>query len=227
MPNRMSKSQKLFRYVWRINAIVILVAAVIITLGVGALLAEELWRAARRRQEPDVRLSIPDSNPRARLSLSHASLVRGTNVMRAELQGESDGGKFSSGYGKETRNILFIEPGNKKGRWLLPDNNHVITDSNDFTEQKNSDEKRVIATAIVVSPMQQSSDSADGKLVLFDATGKNVVEVADNVREIHITSTAGNELTILFERDKRLVFAAFDARSLAKLREQEIEVPGF
>jgi hypothetical protein len=54
-----------------------------------------------------------------------------------------------------------------------------------------------------------------------------VVELANNVEEIHITSTAGNELTILFERDNRLVLAAFDARTLAKLREQEIEVPGF
>jgi hypothetical protein len=223
----MSKAQKLFRYVWRINAVLILLAALLITLAVGFFLFQDLWRSAMRNRDADVRLSVPDSTRKARLSLSRASLVRGTNVMRAELQGESVGGKFSSSYGKETRNILFIEPGNKKGRWLLPDNDHIITDNNDFTEPKDSDEKRVIATAIVVRSADPRSDSTDGKLVLFDVTGRNVVELANNVKEIHITSAAGNELTILFERDNRLVFAAFDARTLAKLRELEIEVPGF
>jgi hypothetical protein len=222
----MSKSQKIFRYVWRINAILILLAALVITVTVGFFLLQDVWRSAMRRRDADVRLSVPDSSRNARLSLSRAALVPGTNVMRAELQGPSEGGKYSSDYGRETRNILFIEPGNKKGRWLLSDNNHFVTDSHDFTEEKN-DEKRVLATAIVVRPTQPSNDSAHGKLVLFEVTGKNVVEIANHVQEIHITSVAGFELNILFERDHRLVFAAFDARTLAKLREQEIEVPGF
>jgi hypothetical protein len=221
----MSKSQRLFRYVWRINGVLILLAAVIIILTVGGFLLQDLWRAARRRQDADVRLSMPDTRPNARLSLGRASLVRGTNVMRAELKGESGSGKYSSGYDSETRNILFIEPGNRKGRWLLPDNNHFIADSNDFTDEKNPDEKRVIATAALVVP-RDKPDNTGGRLILFDATGKNLVEIASDVREIHITSAGANELTILFERDNRLVLATFDPRTHAKLREQEVEVPG-
>ena len=64
-----------------------------------------------------------------------------------------------------------------------------------------------------------------GKLLLFAPPGKKVVEVANNVREMHLASLSGGELTILYERDRRLVLAAFDPESLAKRREQEIDVP--
>ncbi|SRR6266481_9223638 len=40
----MRRSQKLFRYLWRISAILILLAAGAITFGSGALLIGELWR---------------------------------------------------------------------------------------------------------------------------------------------------------------------------------------
>jgi hypothetical protein len=38
---RMIKSQKLFRYAWRVNAVLILVAAGTITVGAGAMLVSE------------------------------------------------------------------------------------------------------------------------------------------------------------------------------------------
>ena len=64
-----------------------------------------------------------------------------------------------------------------------------------------------------------------GKLLLFDPSGKKVVEVANDVRVIHLTSLSGGELTILYERNRRLVLAAFDPGSLAKRGEQEIDIP--
>ena len=49
--------------------------------------------------------------------------------------------------------------------------------------------------------------------------------MANNVRQIHLTSLVGGELTILFERNGRLVLAIFDPASLVKRGEQEIGVP--
>jgi hypothetical protein len=224
----MSKAQKFFRYLWRINAVLILLAAGAIGLLAGFFLLEEIGRTAFRHREPDKGIPVVASSRDERLSLSRVSLVEGTNVMRADLQMETQGGKFSSGssgYGTETRNILFIEPGEKTARWLLPDNDHVISDTSDFNEEKPRNDKRVIATAVLVRRAEETRESAEGRLLLFDAVGKKVVEVANNVREIHVTSINGGELTLLYERDRRLVSAAFDPRSLAKLREQEVEVP--
>ena len=64
-----------------------------------------------------------------------------------------------------------------------------------------------------------------GKLLLFDPSGRTIVEVANNVRNIHPTSLSGGDLTILYERNRRMVLAAFDPGSLAKRGEQEIDVP--
>ncbi|MCI0348035.1 MAG: hypothetical protein L0Z53_01295, partial [Acidobacteriales bacterium] len=149
----------------------------------------------------------------------------GTKILRAELQANSDSGKFSSGYGMETRNILFIELGEKAGRWLLPDNEHVITDTSDLTEEKPGDAKRLIATSALIGPAQERPGEINNKLVVFDPTGRKIVEVANNVKDIHFTSLRDGELTILYERDRKLFRAAFDPRTLAKLREQELEIP--
>ena len=222
----MSKSQKIFRYLWRINAVLILFAAGAITFGVGDLLIGEFGaRTARSREaEAGIPVAAPaDSN--AHLSLGRASVVAGTNVMRAVLSLDHGGKGFSSGGYSETRNILFIEPDQKEARWLLPDNDHIVSDSSDITEGSDRSSKRLIATAVLVKSPTGSPETAGGRILLFDASGRKIVEVASDVRELHLASLSGGELTVLFERNRRLVVAAFDPGSLTKRREQEIVVP--
>jgi hypothetical protein len=85
--------------------------------------------------------------------------------------------------------------------------------------------KRVIATAVLVTPTTSPTQITTGKLLLFDPPGRKVVEVANNVRDIHLASLSSGEVTILYERERRLVLSAFDPGSLTKRREQEIDVP--
>lgn len=221
----MGNSQKFFRYIWRIDAVLILVAAVAVTLGVGGLVVQEFGFTAARSREAEAGIPVVGPNAKSDLVLSRASVVVGTQVMRAQLQRFPGEVKFSSGYNSETRNILFIEPGQKAAHWLLPDNNHIVEDSSDITDQKESVEKRVVVTAVLVKSATEPPESATGKLLLFDPPGKTIVEVADHVRTIQVASIKGGELSVLYERDKRLFLDVFDPRSIAKLREQEIEVP--
>lgn len=146
--------------------------------------------------------------------------------MRAQLVRSGEGAKFGSGSGDriEIRNILFIEPGEKTARWLLPDNDHVITDTLDVAE-KDATSTRTIATAVLVKPQVDGQVTDKGRLVLFDLPGKKVVEVADGVQEIQVAFVTGGELTILYKQDRRLVLGAFDAGTLARRREQQIDVP--
>ena len=108
---------------------------------------------------------------------------------------------------------------------MLPDNDHVISESSDITDRIDANTRRMIATAVLVKPAKGSPEIAPGRLLLFDPTGKKVVEVASNARDVHLASLSGGELSILYERDRRLVLAAFDPGSLAKRSEQEIDVP--
>lgn len=104
------KSQKFFRYLWRIDAVLILAATGIITLGVGSLLLEEFTgRAAGVRDaRQGISVGAPESN--MRLSLGRAVLVPGTNVMRADLVVNREGKGFNSsgGYAAITRRGIFF-----------------------------------------------------------------------------------------------------------------------
>lgn len=221
----MGKSQKFFRYLWRINAVLILLAAGAVTLGVGGLLVQEFGFSAARSREAQAGIAVAGPLAKLDLVLSRACIVEGTQVMRAELQRFPGEVKFSSGYSSETRNILFIEPGQKAAHWLLPENDHIVVDTSDIAAQREPNEKRVIATAVLVKSASESPENATGKLLLFDPPGKRIVEVADHVRTIQVASISGGELSILYERDRRLFLDVFDPQSIVKLREQEIEVP--
>jgi hypothetical protein len=49
-----SRSQRVFRYLWRINAILIMVAAGAITFGVGAVLVAQFGASSARSREAEV-----------------------------------------------------------------------------------------------------------------------------------------------------------------------------
>jgi hypothetical protein len=84
--------------------------------------------------------------------------------------------------------------------------------------------ERVIATAILVKPQTEQSETATGKLLWLDAAGKNTVEIAKDVRNVHVATLSAGALTLLYERNRRLVFATYEPVSLAKKGEQEVEV---
>lgn len=212
------KSQKFFRYVWRVNAVLILVATGVIAFGVGSLVLEEFaGRSARGRdQREGIPVGAQESNEH--LSLQRAVLVPGTSVMRADLVVNREGKGFSSGGYNETRNILFIDPNQKEAHWLLPDNHHVISETSDVTDERDPRTKRAIATVVLVKLESNRPETVDGKLLLFDPSGTRTVEVSNDVREFHVASLVGDDLTVLYERERRFVLAAFDPASLAKKR---------
>ena len=213
---------RFFHYLWRVNAVIIFFAGAAIAFGLGSLIAQESGLFRNRRADTGIAVNAVDTA--THLSLGRASLITGTDVMRAELSVDRAEIKFSSGGYREVRNILFIEPAQKAARWLLPDNNHVIAETLDIADETDRYRKRNLATAVLVRSITNSSDTP-GKLLLFDLPGKNVVEVANDVGEIQLASLSGNDLTILYERNRRLVLAVFDPATLAKRKEQEIEIP--
>jgi len=217
------KVQKLFRYLWRINAILILMAAGAITFGVGVLIFQEFgWRAnARRNAETGVQVAV---EPKVDLILGHAEPIPGSVILRAELTVSRGSVKFNSGGYSETRNILFIDPTQKAAHWLVPDNDHVIAEHSDINET-DSQRGKLIATAMLVKPRSDQEELVAGRLLLVDPTGTNIVEVSSDVRDLQVATHRGDELTLLYERNRHLISVVFDSASLVKKKEQEIDVP--
>jgi hypothetical protein len=218
------RTQKFFRYLWRIDAILIFLAAGAITIGVGALIFEEFGGRAAMHRNAEAGVPVA-AEGRPDLTLGHAELVPGSTVLRADLFVSRGGAGFSSGGYNESRNILFIDPTKKEAHWLLPDNDHVIAERSDVKDEKDSRREPLIATAVLVKTRSDQLESATGRLLLFDPNGTNTIEVATGVRDIHVSTLNGAEVNLLYEHNRHLVSAAFDSSSLAKKREQEIEIP--
>jgi hypothetical protein len=49
--------------------------------------------------------------------------------------------------------------------------------------------------------------------------------VADGVRALHVAALSGKQITVLYERERQLVVALFEATFLAKQQEQTMPVP--
>jgi ribosomal protein L14 len=217
------RAQRFFRYLWRIDAVLILIAAGAITFGVGALLWEEFSGRAAMRRNAEAGVPVA-GEPRLDPSLGHAETIPGSPVLRANLFVSQEGRGFSSSGYNETRNILFIDPSQGKAHWLLPDNDHVVAEHSDLAEEKDL-KRRVVATVVLVKPKNDHSERTNGKLLLFDSSGANIIDVANEVRDMHVATLDGSEIRILYERNRKLTVAAFDSASLAKKREHEIDVP--
>ncbi len=222
----MSKSSRLFRWVWRIDAVLILVATGAITFGVGTLVVSEFGGRSARRQEAAAGPVVAAGQTEPGLILGRARLVAGTTTMRAELVVQRSGSGFSSGGYSETRNVLFISPGEKSARWLLPDHGHVIVESHDIEKADEATKRNtMVATAALVKDRAATDEAALGRLLLYDSTGRHVATIAESVRALHTAVLSGADVNILYERDRRLFLATFDADSLEKRREQQMDVP--
>jgi hypothetical protein len=87
-------------------------------------------------------------------------------------------------------------------RWLLQDNNHVISESPDLMADEDGQRaKRALATAALVKPTSNDPEVSSGRLLLFDPPGRKVMEVANGVRKLHVASYTNGEITLLYERD--------------------------
>jgi hypothetical protein len=170
-------------------------------------------------------------------NLGQAELIPGTTVFRANLSVNREGGFGSDGKGSyfETRNILFIDPSEKAARWLLPDTNHVIEDATDIgapstgppglRENIRARPKKTVAILTYVKAKREHWRDFSGELLLSDSTGRHVSEIADEVKDVQVAMLLGSEIVVIYERNNRLVTQAYDPASLARKREQEIEIP--
>jgi hypothetical protein len=220
-------SSKFFRTVWRVNAVVILLAAGAISLGAGALLFQE-FRFDRNNRGNQAELRVDNtSTPELPLVLGRAIEV-GESIQVELLQADTTGGLtsgLSSGGYRPLKNILFIQSGAKDGRWLLPDNNHVLVERTELRDEPKGKTGTSFGTAIVAKSSTRQTESETGRLILFNQSGRTVVDVASDVRTIQLAAVTNGELRILYERNRQLVLAAFDPVTLQKRREDEIQVP--
>jgi hypothetical protein len=178
------------------------------------------------RAEPALAPPIAGADVQQGLVWGGATQVAGTRVMRVDLIRERS--DFSSGsLSGEVRNILFLDPADKAGHWLLPDNRHFFSESLPFSPKRNDGEdSRPAGTVALVKTVGDDSAASTGRLLVFDAVGRIVEPVADNVRRLNAASISpSGEFVILFERNRQFVIAVVDQSTFKVKQQQPFDIP--
>lgn len=217
------RAGRFFRYVWRINGVLVLAALSVALIAVVASYLSDLTRR-NVRQGADAQ-AVTDDRSEAPLRLEPPRTVAGTRILRAELVRSVSTSKFgSSGETSETHNILFIEPVSGTSRWLLKTHDEIVSHTEDIRPATDAREERTPLASIAL--VKRSADeAAPGELLVFDPTGAEIVSVGDGIRRIQAAFASGSEFLVVFERDAKYHVARFDAASRRKLGEAQIRVP--
>ncbi len=166
------------RIVWKLNALIILVAgsmALFVLAVAGFRLLQDLLRT---RHVSSVVNITPETRAAERLMLGQFSRIEGTDWLSAPLNGAQE---FNQSYyeksGSSVRNYLFFNANSKKSHWLINGNSSLVTaDYSLFSAPSAAYGNRTtVAHLYVVVNRDSNGDSrlssADQLTVLFAPVG--------------------------------------------------------
>lgn len=131
----MSETNPFFLWIFRIAGLLVLGLLLVLAY----FLITGWWESRERRDRRNddvvkVEQKAPDGRTqRLALQFGNVEPLPGTGRMLLPVESRDDGdsGKFASGSGYEQshiRNLIFVDAGYGKARWLYPDNDQVIVD---------------------------------------------------------------------------------------------------
>ncbi|MCI0657621.1 MAG: hypothetical protein L0170_11200 [Acidobacteria bacterium] len=207
-------SHRFFRIVWRINAIVLLVAAAvaILILGIGAVaLGRDMFRTWGEREAVTVAGQRVESS---RFQFENFELLPGTGVLRSPLAVYESYGFGSSGGGRAILNYFYYDSSTRNAHWLLKDNERLIWWSCDLkTSATQPAESRTLGSLYAVV---ESDSDHDGQLtssdlssvLLTDPAGAQETRILERVSDIQGCEVLSPSSAVLFYVSKSELRAA-------------------
>ncbi len=214
--------RKGFVWIWRVNAIVILVGGLLGCVG-AAFVVRELWSEWRTppRVQNVARVTV-ESEPSGQVGeLGYFKKIAGTEVLRAPLELREEIPRMGS-YSKEassTHNFFYLNPTTRAGHWLRKPFGGIILDVEDVSSPLKADEKdRVVVLASLYEIVPEDSNK-DGRLTASDiqqiglsapdGTGFRIlVEQADRMRQVTLLDSG--RVLVLYTLGGKLSAVEFD-----------------
>jgi hypothetical protein len=214
------RAAKVFRIIWRINAVVILLAAVALLIAVISL-AGTLFRRDAGGAEPQTPV-VAATAQKEQLHLRPLQRVEETTVLRADLVEEQKSSSYlSKGGSSRTRNVLSVDIPSGKASWLFPTHGQIVETSYTLFRE----EQKTLADVSFVKALHEGMRDSDGRVVIIDPTARRSVVVAEHVTNLDSASVANGVATIVCQRGAHYVVITADPLALVKLTEREITIP--
>jgi hypothetical protein len=225
-------TQRLFKNVWRINAIIIF-AAGLLAIAVLVFAAYEISKDIFREREVRAVVNTNDSAIiQESLALGQATEVHGHPWLLAPI--ESDQKYDQSYYSKAAvavRNYVFIS-GEGNSRWLFPHNRFLISEESQLRNGEYIDEK--IPTLAVSFLVRQSDTNNDnritgtdlGVLVFTRPDGSQAKEAIHEIKRVISQRVRGENILVLYESTKEVYAATVSLKDFEIIRREPIVFPG-
>jgi len=221
------RASRLFRLVWRINALVILVAGVLAS-AVATLALTFLWREQTQTREVRGVVNIAGAEvQQEKFRLGRFEPLRSVGLLRASLTSEQeyDQAAFSKS-ASAIRNYLFFDPTTRESRWLLPSNGQVFLLDVDLfypsrSPHEDDDERRCLGTLLILVGSDSNGDDRlneqDAKSVAITAAdGTEYRVVAEQIDDYHGQYVRSeDEVIVFFTQRATMTSASIDLRTLS------------
>jgi len=217
--------------VWRTNAVLIFLAALIVIVAVGWLLIDDFLRDLRRSQVTDEPVINDPSVSDRPLHLRSFVVIKDTGAARADLVAErtSSGISSSGGTYDETHNVLWINLTDGKSRWLLPNHKDIVTFSEDITtssKDSQSTTSEPLAALFLVKKDVPQIESSSGTLIITSPSGQLQEIIASDVRSVEGWDLLNpSEVVIVYGSTSGYRLLTVNLSSLQKVHETALEVP--
>jgi hypothetical protein len=225
----MNRSSRFFRQVWRVNALLILVAAAAATFGIGTLIWSQIENNIRRGSAQAVAPVVPGKQTTGELRLGSLSPVEGTTLYRAVLSVPDRSVSFSSGGdSSETRNILVVDSATATSHWVLPTDKELIVYNEEVSRHETADTPagRPVATVLLVKTNSPNAEAEEGRLLISDPAATDVRELVAGVRMVYgVSLSATGQIVIMFEQKRTFHMAIVDAGTRRLVSDRIVAVP--
>jgi len=206
------KTTRFFRFLWRINGVLIFLAALlaIVVLGYIAIQFLDFGKVEPEQAVQVDAVQEPDTEPP---TLGTFQQVDGHPWLRAELTfgDRYRYSKFSSGGSYSTRNFIFFNPDTAEARWLFSNDQQLIVESSQLLESipgNNADTYNSRAIAFCYQTIEKDTNG-DKQLTPADKIsltysrpdGRDYTNVIDGIDRVLSTSTIaeGKKHMVVYE----------------------------
>ncbi len=226
------EENKIFKNIWRFNAIIISIAgilAIVVLIFASYLIFKETNRNKYRNEIVNV---DPETNIKETFRLGRIEHIKGSESVIVPLYSDQtfDLNYSGSKSTASTRNLMFSNMRTETNRWLLPNNNYLISSHRLINESNSYDRDKDIIT--ILYNIVKTDTNNDSRLTendnltiaLSDPNGKNYTEVLLNVENVLGYDLINKQaIAIMFNR-KGQGYTAYINLSNLKVT-KEIELP--
>ncbi|MBD2177589.1 hypothetical protein H6F42_11760 [Pseudanabaena sp. FACHB-1998] len=227
------KSRRIFHYIWRINAVIILIAGLPATVLLAASAVFVILQATKTRELDSVINIAKNDQVKAKTEIGTFTPITGSEILQAPLHLIQDydyrvGSKESS----SIQNYMFFDPTQKRSYWLRAKSEGLFLSAialapkvtpivNNSILNTNTEEKSVPVVAFLYVLVDKDTnndkrinDSDQKQIAISNAAGTSFKVLVDQVDRFNGYSTIkNNRLSVLYTSSNKLKVAEIDWRS--------------